>query len=260
MTDDPRKGPTGKTHAQSTAAEALASRVLSLVASRSRREDRFRYDLFDELLSAIETRDQDIVDRTVQVLRGSLSDADIVDTYIPAAARHFGELWCTDGMSFVDVTIGTSKLQAMLTDLRTRRVATQMAPIVLVVTPRDAHHTLGSSIVADQLRRLGVAVRVGLDFDQQDLANLLETHEFDAVFISASSDQRLEPIRALVDVVHSQSATPPPVILGGTVLEQATEIAALTGADHLTSNVKEALQLCGLTIPTTDAVFPEDRG
>ncbi|MGR3467026.1 MAG: cobalamin B12-binding domain-containing protein [Shimia sp.] len=231
-----------------------------MVASRARSANRFRHDLFDGLVAALEAPDDTPARDALEKLRAALSDAEIVDVYIPAAAREMGERWCADTASFADVTIALARLQGLLKRIRPADAARADAPTVLIVVPRDTYHTLGADIVAHQVRRLGAAARIALDFDRRDLASLLETHDFDAVFISAASDQRLERIRALVEAVRQTSATPTPVVLGGSVLEQQTEIKALTGVDHLTTNVKEALQLCGLTIPNTDDAYTQAKG
>ena len=42
---------------------------------------------------------------------------DIADFYIPQLARELGDDWCSDGLSFAAVTIGVSRLQAMLREL-----------------------------------------------------------------------------------------------------------------------------------------------
>jgi len=115
-------------------------------------------------------------------------------------------------------------------------------------------------VVADQLRRLGVAPRMALGLSTLDLSELVESHDFNAVMISASLSERLETLRELVNCVRRASREPVPIILGGTVTEKDTDIRTLTGADYVSNNPEEALQACGLTIPTHAVEPPDPQG
>ena len=47
------------------------------------------------------------------VSRGGASPEEIADIFIPEIARRMGEDWCSDRMSFAEVTIGTSMPSAL---------------------------------------------------------------------------------------------------------------------------------------------------
>ncbi|MEM9972048.1 MAG: cobalamin-dependent protein, partial [Pseudomonadota bacterium] len=186
--------------------------------------------------------------------------AGIVDRYLPEAARRLGASWCEDEMSFADVTIGSARLQAILRDLRAPQVTHVNAVSVLIVVPRDAYHTLGAGVVADQLRRLGVEPRMALGLKPIELSELVETHDFNAVMISAASCEKLETLRELVNCVRAASHAATPVIIGGTVTDKDTDIRTLTGADYVSNNPEEALRACGLMIQTHAVESPGLRG
>lgn len=242
--------------------EAFASQVLSVVASRSQiSRSTIRGDILDELLDAVAAFDSAPRVAFLETCReAKISDAMLVDEYLPAAARKLGAAWCEDDMSFADVTIGSARLQAMLRDLRAPQVDDLKALNVLIVVPQDAYHTLGAAVVADQLRRLGVAPTLALGLDRDELAELVESHDFNAVMISAAACERLETLRTIVDCVRGATRSVVPIILGGTVSEKDTDILTLTGADYVSTNPKEALQACGLMIPMRAVEPPGHRG
>ncbi|MEM6477563.1 MAG: cobalamin-dependent protein [Pseudomonadota bacterium] len=190
---------------------------------------------------------------------GIAKDA-IVDRYLPAAARKLGAAWCEDEMSFAEVTIGSARLQALLRDLRAPHVTNIAAPSVLVLVPEDAYHTLGAGVLADQLRRLGASPQLAIGLPLTQVAELVETHDFNAVLVSAAASQRLETLRELVKCVRTASRSKCPIVIGGTVTEKDTDIRTLTGADYVSNNPEEALVACGLMIPTHGVTSPERRG
>lgn len=194
---------------------------------------------------------------TIKVLQRALAAGiardDIADLYIPELARDLGVDWCEDSLSFASVTIGASRLQAMLRELGPEwagdQSANPAAPSIMLIVGQDVYHTLGALVLSGQLRRKGLSVRLMLGANDFELAEKLAKTRYDAVFISSSLGESLESLRRIVDVVRKSCKTSLPVVIGGTILETETytDITTLTGADFATSFPSEALELCGLT-------------
>lgn len=187
-----------------------------------------------------------------QALNDGLCREDLADFYIPEVARQLGKDWETDDLGFVGVTIGVSRLQAMLRELGPEwsgdHSAEPDAPSIMLILPQNAYHSLGSMVLAGQLRRKGFSVRMMLGQGLDDIADMLQHTNFQSVFISASQSETLETLRRIVDVVKTATLQPPPVIIGGSILEVETEknVTTRTGADYATKRPDEALRICGL--------------
>lgn len=185
-------------------------------------------------------------------LTSGIRREDLADFYIPELARKMGDQWCSDELGFASVTIGVSRLQSMLRDLGPDwsgdRSADPDAPAIMLVVPQDVYHTLGAMVLAGQLRRKGLSVRMMLGARPEEVAERLQHNRFDAVFLSSSRGETLESLRRIVDVVRTATDQPPPIVIGGTLLEveEKQDITALTGADYATTRPDEALVLCGL--------------
>ena len=192
-------------------------------------------------------------DRCSTILRqaraGGLSPAAMRDVIIPAAARSLGEMWRSDVLAFADVTIATARLQGLV-----RRIAAQDPPVighperqsVSVLVPAGTHHTLGATILVQQLRQRGLSVRFMLDATRADVRMALRDSRPDAVFISSIAADRLDKVAPIIEEIRRQSVEIPVVIGGPDTISQA-ETRALTGADHATKDMEAALELCGLT-------------
>jgi methanogenic corrinoid protein MtbC1 len=198
-------------------------------------------------------------------LHHGIARDDIADFYIPELARELGHDWCTDQMSFAQVTIGASRLQGMLRDLGPEwagdQLASPSAPSILLVVGQDVHHTLGAMVLSGQLRRRGLSVRLMLGVPLREMAENVSKSAYDAVFISSSLGETLESLRRIVNVIRSSTKKSVPIVIGGTVLEAETKynVTALTGADYATSVPSEALELCGLKIKYL-TIAPQQRG
>jgi methanogenic corrinoid protein MtbC1 len=71
--------------------------------------------------------------------------------------------------------------------------------------------------------------------------------------ISAAQGERLATLRKLIEKIRAASVRPTPVVIGGSVVTRVTDIKTKTGADHATTDPKEALRACGLKISVPGA-------
>lgn len=178
----------------------------------------------------------------------------LADDYIPALARQMGDAWCKDEMSFAGVTIGVSRLQSLLRELGPAwagdSLAKPDAPNIMLVVGPDVYHTLGAMVLAGQLRRRGLSVNLQLGASGDDVVTALRQGDYDALFLSASIGESLETLRKIVEAVVTNIDAPPTTIIGGTILENETDVCAATGANHASNDPDEAIALCGLkTLP-----------
>lgn len=186
------------------------------------------------------------------LLAEGIAPEHICDTYIPAVARRMGDDWCEDEATFTSVTIGASRLQFLLREIgpaksddRRWNVNGQETSVLLLLS-RDADHTLGIMVLAGQLRRLGFSVKLSIGEAAEDLLATIGGSSFDAVFVSASMEDELEDLENVVAMIKDASKPPPPVILGGFVVEGTQKALAIAGVDKITNNLEEALSFCKL--------------
>lgn len=236
--------------------DALAGRAIRMVASQGRLATS---GLQQSNIAALQTaalsggRDEclEVVER---LIAGGVSRETISDVYIPEIARSLGREWCEDTKSFAEVTLGVSRLQSLLRELgpewRADHMADPNSGSAMIVVALDEFHTLGAVVLAGRLRREGVSVKLQMGLAAEDLRKSVELPRFDAVLISASQGENLETLRSLVEAVRNSGSSDMPVVIGGSILETDQDIRALTGADFVTSDPVEALELCGLKIAT----------
>ncbi|WP_224826656.1 B12-binding domain-containing protein [Cognatishimia sp. MH4019] len=252
MSEGPKKATPLQGSVANDNVDALASQVLTVVASRSPHNAAKVYNrLVQQLVEGVRSMERGAQDAALQELRRyGCTPTDIADIYIPAAARVLGDEWCRDEVSFADVTIGTARLQGMLRDLEREWMLEQPkmpanGPSIAIVC-EDDFHTLGSMVIAGQMRRVGASVRLLLGLTMSERMEIFREHSFDIVMISATRTENLETTRKLVKNIRTTCENRLPIVVGGTVIEHNINVKALTGADHVMNDPKEALELCGL--------------
>ncbi len=212
--------------------------------------------LFQRLYDAALTLDgKDCAELIDDAVMRGVEPEHLADHYIPALARQMGDEWCKDQLGFARVTIGVSRLQSMLRELGPEWISDQTAgpdsASILLVVLQDAHHTLGAMVLAGQLRRSGLSVRLLLDANRYQVKQQMAKTRYDAAFISCSQSETLESLRRMVDVIRKSKAELP-IVVGGSLLEieNSERVVACTGASYATQFPYEALEYCGLTVAT----------
>lgn len=213
--------------------------------------------LYDKLKSAALSDDPDSCLRVAKAaVANGIQPEDIADVYVPTLARDMGDKWCRDSLSFAGVTIGVSRLQSVLRALGPNwsgdNASGPNGPSILLIVGQEVYHTLGAIVLSGQLRRKGFSVKLVLGGAPENIAAQLCRTSFESVFISSSCGERLESLRKIVHVVKTSIENPPPVVVGGTILdvETAENVMALTEADYATKIPDEALEYCGLKVTT----------
>jgi methanogenic corrinoid protein MtbC1 len=209
------------------------------------------HDLLHDLYQAAKSGERSACDAVIKAaLNRGQSPEDIADHYIPAASRMMGDAWCADTTSFAQVTIGTSRLQAALRSLGPDWVSNENAnpdaPTVLVLVAKDVAHTLGATVLAGQLRRRGISVRIIVGVDPTDIGNMLHGRRYDAVFLSASCGESLKKLRLIVEAIRTVYDDNIKVVVGGAIVTDQSDVKSLTGASFVTDDVDEAINLCEL--------------
>jgi len=243
----------GSSGSQDSAGVAyFASQVVSLLAERNLRSPvEPRVSLVKGLIAAsLSGRKDQFAELLAEMRRARVSVAALADIYIPLAARMMGESWAEDEMSWLDVTIGVSRLQSLLREIGAAWAADQAGDTghgtVLLIIPDREQHTLGPMVAMNQMRRFGVSVCLRIAPTTEELRSLVAQRAFDGVMISVATKDKLDQAARTVAFLKTLSASPLPIIVGGAVLTLMDEVATCTGADLSSNDIGEALEAIGL--------------
>lgn len=220
----------------------------SSVRAAPRRTARFRQEVTILRDAALEA-DPEACKRAVDRLRkADVAPEQIAERLIPEAARQIGKQWMENKTCFADVTIATSKLQAVLRylgpDWGVESPYAGQGPTILLMVPAGCEHTLGAMVVLGQLRRLGCSVRLILGARAETVKVELSSNHFDAIMISAAPGVSTLGLRRIVQAVRRTDTGDAPILIGGGILDTEPDLLRLTGADHAESDPNRALKLC----------------
>jgi len=187
-----------------------------------------------------------------KMMANGISTEQIYDVYVPEAARLLGEMWVQDKASFVDVTIGASRLQTLF---RNRGVSDRtnwvdrsipLGQSVLMIVPKFEDHSIGAFVVADQFRRHGLWVHMAIGLETGELQNLVGSGRFAMTGITTGSAKTLEPMAELIESLRANGRICPPIVVGGQIVTKSRDVEQRIGADFAVRTAREAIMRCGL--------------
>ncbi|MEL7253010.1 MAG: hypothetical protein AAGL23_02475 [Pseudomonadota bacterium] len=252
--------------AHSPALQLLAEAALRTLAAKGGANAPQTHDQWVHFLCNAVLADGDVKHElaVTQLMGSGATSDDVLHVLVPAVARRLGEMWVGDEASFVDVTIGSSRLQSMFKmreeevhPLLTRRELRD-GDTALMVVPEFEQHTLGAFVAADELRRAGIWARIGLLISAEEVCDLLRTNHFAMLGLSVGSRDSVDRVAEFINYIRNNTKNVPPVVVSGNVVDRLDNVCAGKGADFVVSSVQEAIDCCGLKAVADHALLEAD--
>lgn len=213
------------------------------------------------LMSESETSHHSVISALVA---SGVTSEQVYHDYVPAAAQRLGEMWISDAASFVDVTLGAARLQALFRSAGEARGVPMlgrsipMGQEILMVIPAFEQHSLGAFVAADTFRRHGVWVRMAISMESEELVELLRERRFSAVALSLATLKSVEKAGELIEYLRMNVRSLPPVMAGGRIVGESNAAVRRCGADIAVRSVREAIERCGLATVTERLTVRKD--
>lgn len=162
------------------------------------------------------------------------------------SARLMGDMWTADLVSFVDVTLGLSRIQQILRQLRNtadgRRAAENHKGRALLVPAPGEQHTFGLRVVEEFLLRDGWEVCSNLRADEQETLQLVADDHYDFIGFSIGGDRVLPALQSVIVKLKKCSRNRSiKVLVGGVLLIECPERVDLIDADATVTDAQQAV-------------------
>jgi len=177
--------------------------------------------------------------------RGASLEMICLDLLAPAA-RELGTRWEEDECDFMQVTVGLCRLHQLLRELSPEfsvdeSERTGDRRILLATCPGD-QHTFGIALVAQFLRRAGWDVWHEFLASSAEILEVCSQHWFSVVGLSVATETRIELLTETIRSIRRASRNRGVgILVGGPILIDRPELAALVGADATAVDGQQAV-------------------
>lgn len=167
--------------------------------------------------------------------------------FIEAAARLLGRKWVDDDCNFVDVTIGTTRIQEIIRLLSfefRNKPSHRWTPFVVITTPLGEQHTLAQHILGLLLDSMGWSSQIldGKDAQGSGLRSALKRAD---IICIGWGNQRLK--KEFKDLITTARAVTPglrtPIVVGGVAALDSVDFLVSLGIDCVCDSVYSASRI-----------------
>lgn len=175
-------------------------------------------------------------------------------SYLAPAARRLGELWCLDEITFLEVTLGSTRLHGLLRTLRpdfTAAMAHRLpAPTALFAAVPGETHVLGVTMAADFFRRAGWVVDLITQPNDALIVQHAQRNTYDLVGLTAGCEAAAAGLEELIQRLRD-AAPEAKLVLGGYLSALDPDKVARLDVDAVLTDISTAPFTCqGLLTPS----------
>ena len=231
--------------------QSLAEEVLERVHKRGGGDDEHRRvhqpsaDQIEHLAFALIDADAEASQAFISdVLDAGATTDEVYLAYLAGAARRLGEWWTESHVSFVDVTLATSRIVALLhaLEVETSPYVRPDTPTALFMSVPGETHTLGVQMAADLFRRQGWSIDLMLERSHEELVDAAEMLQPAVVGISAGGEHALVALARLIMALRIQCPDTL-IVVSGAIVREADDLLADLGPDATVQDVTTAFNV-----------------
>lgn len=225
---------------------ALAQEVIRRLSSHTRRlEDKVAVPSSQEIEAfcvALVSEDDEAAAGMIEGMRASGCSSEMICLkYLAAAARTLGLWWTEDRASFVEVTIGTGRMSAILHGLLPGNTETSRqheVPLIFAAVPGE-QHTFGVAMAAELFRRDGWRVTLEIGLTHDELVAAVERSPGSIVGLSIGSQRSFRGLARLVCELNA-SCPHTAILVSGQAVEALRPFLANMEVDEIACDIDDA--------------------
>ncbi len=225
---------------------SLAREVLRRLGARDETLDHVPHapspSELDALCGALVSEDDEAAARyIVKVRADGASPEDVYLKYLAAAARLLGQWWEENKISFVDVTIGTGRMFAIMRGMKhlfDRRDVSPGKTAIFASVPGETH-TLGVRMAADLFRKDGWEIVLKLGLDHDELVQEIVHAPGNVIGLSISGRHSIDALSRLVIALRI-CCPQVPIVVSGQNIEEIRPLLDLVGVDGVAEDIDDA--------------------
>jgi len=192
----------------------------------------------EQFFRLLQTGPESALDRSVErfLARGVPADRLLLELFRNSAVR-LGEEWEQDRCSFLDVALGTGRLQRLLRAL-TRRDLSHSGPTlessrrILLASFQDQQHTFGLLMAAEFFQQAHWSVSLGAPLNPKRASDLVQEEHFDLVGLSIPMLESAPAVRREISRIRNRSRNRGiGILVGGAAIARHPDLVDEVGAD-----------------------------
>ena len=171
----------------------------------------------------------------------------LYEIFIPQAAERLGDLWKKNKVTFVDVNIGTQRLQRLSRIYEKQYLGPMYlfseGPEILLILPRNEVHTLSLITASGIFKKNGANPFVAVGYSNEEIVKLISENNFKLIGISVSNTGNISDCVETANYIRTCIPDKIPMVIGGQGIAVVKNPELYAVFDEITIDPLEALEL-----------------
>jgi methanogenic corrinoid protein MtbC1 len=238
----------------------LVNRALEELASRATAgAQKQRKTKLDRLCNAVMEQNGECSAILKAMLEAGISIKEVFEVYIPDVARLLGDYWVNNKLSFVEVTLATSRLQTLARDFERLYIGSinsgAHGPEILLIAPKGEQHTFGAQMASRKFRRLGASPYLSINHDKNEIKKILNKHKFKLVGLSVSNYKLCDHQSELLATIAMIKKLKIPIVAGGSLVQSSANFLKNLNVDLITDDAAHTLSYFNINLSNNNSLL-----
>ena len=239
---------------------SLVNRALEELTSRATAgAQKQRKTKLDHLCNAVMDRNGKCGTIVRAMLETGISIKEVFEVYIPDVARLLGDYWVNNKLSFIEVTLATSRLQTLARDFERLYIGSinsgTHGPEILLITPKGEQHTFGAQMASRKFRRLGASPYLSINHEKNEIKKILNKQNFKLVGLSISDYKLCDRQSELLATIAMIKKLKIPIVAGGSLVQSSSNFLKNLSVDLITDDAVHALSYFNINVSNNNCLL-----
>ena len=239
---------------------SLVNRALEELTSRATAgAQKQRKTKLDQLCNSVMQQNGKCSTTVRAMLEAGVSIKEVFELYIPDVARLLGDYWVNNKLSFVEVTLATSRLQTLAREFERLYIGSinsgTNGPEILLITPKGEQHTFGAQMASRKLRRLGASPYLSINHGKSEIKKILNKQNFKLIGLSLSEYKLCDRQSELSSIIAMIKKLKIPIIAGGSLVQSSGNFLKDLDVDLITNDAVHALSYFNINLSNNNCLL-----
>ena len=193
--------------------------------------------------SLISDNDEKLIEYTETLFNDEIEYEIFYEKFIPEVAEDLGNSWKKDELTFVEVSLATSRLQKLCKIFEKKYLGPlfleSLGPDVLLILPKNETHSLAPIIASGILKKIGFNPFLAIGYNDKELIKLVKNKNFKIIGFSITDSKNISECLRIGKILKKNTKNNVHFVLGGQGIKNINSQFDKNFFSLITNNPKE---------------------
>jgi len=197
--------------------------------------------------SLVFENDTKLIEYTEKLFKNEKEYEIFFEKFIPEVAEDLGNSWKKDELTFVEVSLATSRLQKLCKVFEKKYLGPlfleTLGTDILIILPKNETHSLAPIVASGILKKIGLNPFLAIGYDEKEIIEIVKDKNFKIIGFSITDSKNISECLKIGKMLKKIVNNDVHFVLGGQGIKSLKRQDDKNFFSLITSNPKEILTL-----------------